>query len=146
MIMNSKIKTNDIVTLNYTGTLEDGQIFDQTKEPFILKIGSNLIFPKFEKKLIGMSAGEAKKFSLYPEEAYGPYDPHLLIEIPRTKLPSHIHIHVGMKISIPLKKAKLQYPMEIVAINDLSFTLDANHPLAGKVLHFEVEVLSIKSS
>lgn len=144
--MNDKvtyIELNDEVEFRYFGYDENGTIFDQPEEPTICIIGDGFLLKKFEKNLLGMRKGEKKSFSIAPEDAYGPYEERLLVEIPIKKFPN-IHPHIGMKITIPLEKITKNYPMEIVAVSDISVTLDANHPLAGKILYYDVEILNIK--
>lgn len=146
--MNKKIKIierNDIVQFNYFGYYENGFIFDNPEKPITCKLGTKQLLNKFEKNLLGMKIGEKKVFSIPPEEAYGLYDEHLIIEVPLKKFPN-IHPHVGMKITLPLEKIEKKYPMEIVGVNNLTVTLDANHPLAGKTLFYEVEILNIKKN
>jgi len=133
------------VTLQYTGKLESGKIFDSTKysEHLTYEVGISLVLPEFEKHIIGMAVGEKKDFLILTDDAYGPIQGSLVIEIPRERLPRHIEPQVGMRLEIPLKGLRVQYPVRILAVSDVSITIDANHPLAGKNLRYEVKIIKI---
>lgn len=141
------VKQGDKVLVHYTGKLENGEIFDRTKSnaPFALTIGSGKVLAKFEKNLIGMKEGETKSFCIPSEEAYGPLNGNLMIEILREHLPGDIDPFVGMRLSVPLKFRKKPISVKILAVNDISVTVDANHNLAGRDLFYTVEIVSIKT-
>ena len=138
-----KVKPGHLVTFSYQGTLEDGTIFDR-KESFTYVVGSGLVNPFFEHYLMNMGEKEKKNFKIKPEEAYGLYNENLIIEVPIKKFPQKMEMHIGMLLNLPLKKLKQTYPMKIIGISDISVTVDANHPLAGQTLFYEVEVIEIK--
>ncbi|MEC7838974.1 MAG: peptidylprolyl isomerase [Chlamydiota bacterium] len=133
------------VTLHYVGKFDDGKIFDTTlsNSPFTYEVGSNVVLPQFEKNILGMAIGEKKTFLILEGDAYGPIRGSLVIEVPLEKFPQHIKPEVGMRLNIPLKGLRVQYPVRVLAVSDISVTIDANHPLAGKNLRFEVEILEI---
>lgn len=138
----------DRVAVHYIGKLNDGTVFDKTEKqsPFYLKIGSKQVLPSFEKQLIGMKVGEEKTFTILSKDGYGPLQEQLIIEVPLEKLPSHIKPKIGQRLNIPLKKNGLPYPVTIMHTSDISITIDANHPLAEKDLHFYVKMLSIEKN
>jgi FKBP-type peptidyl-prolyl cis-trans isomerase 2 len=132
------------VKANYTLTV-DGKVEDSSKErgPLEFKVGSNQVIPGFEKALMGMKAGEKKSFKVAPEEAYGPVDPGALQSVPRSQLPPEITPKVGMMLTAAGKDGQ-SMPVRIVEVKDDVVVMDFNHPLAGKTLDFDVEVVEVK--
>ncbi|MCS7280485.1 MAG: peptidylprolyl isomerase [Desulfobacterota bacterium] len=137
-------KLNDTVRVHYRVSLEDGSIFDSTgeKEPFEFTIGKGMVISGFEKGIIGMKKGETKIFSVSPSEAYGEYDENLVFSIERDYIPPHIKPEVGMVLRVhsPYGFSSL---VTVKEIDDETVILDANHPLAGKTLIFEVRLVEI---
>lgn len=143
-------KPGDIVTIHFTGTLADGKVFETTKggEPRRVHIGANLILPAFEQALVGMKVREKKVLLLQAEQAFGPYkaDPSMIQILEKTSLPHAIDYQISQRL-----KANITYPdgstgareVKIIAIDDKTVTVDANHPLAGKDLNFEIELIQI---
>lgn len=136
----------DKVAIHYTGKLESGEIFDSTRgaRPYIFTIGDGTVLPAFEKKIIGMAIRESRTFCIPFEEAYGPLQGNMMIEILREHWPSGITPAVGMRLKVPLKFRKLPCSVKVLAVGDVSITVDANHPLAGKDLYYQVKMIRIK--
>ena len=140
----SKIKTGDKVKVHYNGTLEDGSVFDTTsgKEPFEFTLGSGEVISGFERVVEGMSAGDKQSVSLNPAEAFGEYHEDLVLEVPRTQLPEDIDPKIGMALQAKSPDGTVTR-MNVTKVSDDSVTLDSNHPLAGKKVNFEIELVSI---
>jgi peptidylprolyl isomerase len=140
----SQAKDGDTVKIHYTGKLENGTVFDTSKDrqPLEFAVGNGKIIPGFEKAIIGMGVGDTKTITVQPEEAYGPSRKELIMDIKKTDLPEDITPAIGKQLQIRQKDGN---PIEIT-ITDMdedTVTLDANHPLAGNTLVFEVELVEI---
>ncbi len=142
-----KIKNGDLVTFRYSGRLENGTLFDTTegKSPFSCVIGSGILFPFFESKLVGMKKGEKKTFMIPFRHAYGDIRKNLIWDVSKERLPPGLQPHVGMKLKVHLKKSGRDRSVRIASLGKFAVTIDANHPLAGKDLYYEVEILTINS-
>ena len=138
-------KTGDTVAVNYTGKLDDGTVFDSSsgREPLEFTIGSGQVIPGFEEAVIGMTPGETKTASLPPEQAYGSRHEELVITLGRDQVPEGMAITVGQRLSLRSPDNR-ELPVVVTAVNEESITLDANHPLAGKTLHFDIELVAIR--
>ena len=132
------------VKVNYTMTI-DGKVMDSTKErgPLEYKAGSRQVIPGFEKAVMGMKVGEKKSFKVGPEDAYGPEDPTAIQNVPRNQLPADMTPKPGMILTARGKDGE-SMPVKIVEVKDDVVVMDFNHPLAGKTLNFDVEVLEIR--
>jgi len=140
----SKVKDGDTVKVHYTGKLENGDVFDSSRErePFEFTVGNKAVIPGFEKGVVGMGVGDTKTIEIPPEEAYGPKQDELVVVVNKTEFPEDITPSVGQRLQIKQQDGN---PV-VVTITDLtedSVTLDANHPLAGYTLFFEVEIVDI---
>ena len=133
------------VTVHYTGTLSDGTVFDTSRErePLQFVMGAGIMIPGFEDAVRGMHVGEIKTVTLSPEEAYGPYREDLVIFLSREELPSGMSIAVGQKLQIQTDDGVVTIA-PVIAVSDEGITVDANHPLAGKELTFEIELLKVE--
>lgn len=133
------------MTLHYHGTLEDGTVFDSSRdrnEPMTVTLGVGQLIEGFEANLEGMSEGDTKTFTLTPEEAYGTHDPEATTTLERTIFPDGFEFTVGM--TVPLTGPGGQpFLSTITEVTDTTVTADLNHPMAGKALTFEVEVLTV---
>lgn len=138
---NAVIKSGDKITLDYTGTLSDGTVFDSSQgaKPLEFTVGNNEMIPGFEAAIIGLGVNSEKTFTLSPAEAYGEYVPGLVFDINRTELVSMIgeEPYVGMLLYSANAVAT------VVNVSDVNVSIDMNHPLAGKSLTFSVKILSI---
>ncbi len=141
------VEDGNKVKIEYKGTLEDGTVFDSSEahgEPLEFEMGAGQVIPGFEEAVKGMKKGEEKTFQLQPEEAYGSHNPGLIKEVPRDQMPTDQEPEAGMMLITELPNgAKL--PAVITEVTDDIVTIDLNHPLAGKILTFEIKVVDIAS-
>ncbi len=140
------LKNGDTVKVHYTGTLEDGRVFDTSRErdPLEFKVGEGRIITGFENGVVGMEIGETRDIEVPPDEAYGSRREELVMEIPANEFPEHITPEVGMQLQIKQQDGT-PFGVVITDVADEAVTLDANHPLAGQTLYFQVELLEISS-
>ncbi|MDD1724682.1 MAG: peptidylprolyl isomerase [Methanospirillum sp.] len=133
----------DMVEVDYVGTLENGTEFDSSKKtgPFSLILGSGGAIPGFDKALHGMKAGESKKFTLAPDEAYGQYDPARVVDMPIDFIPKGENATVGQRVT--LFDGGQLFQATVKDLNATNVTFDLNSPLAGKTLTFDVTVRNI---
>jgi len=139
-----KAKVGDTVRVEYTGKFEDGQVFDSNKgrEPLEFTLGEGKIIPGFEKAVVGMEVGEEKTVKIPPEEGYGEYIEGLVADVERERFPEDLKLEVGRQLVIPQKNGN-QLIVTITKVTDSKVTLDANHPLAGKTLIFDIKLKEI---
>lgn len=142
----SKVKDGDTVKVHYTGTLKDGSVFDTSaeREPLEFKLGEGQLIPGFEKAVVGMEEGEKTNIDIPVKEAYGEAREDLVINVPKDQLPEDVTPEVGMQLQVNQPDGQ-PVPVRVTDISDEELTLDANHPLAGKDLSFEIEVVEIKN-
>lgn len=139
------VKKGDKVKVNYTGTLDDGTVFDSSEkhgQPLEFEVGSKQVIPGFDDALIGMEIGQEKEISIKPEQAYGQPNPQLVTEVPKDKLPQDKELKPGMMLLVTLPNGA-QTPAKIVEVLDTGVKLDLNHPLTGKALNFKIKLESI---
>jgi FKBP-type peptidyl-prolyl cis-trans isomerase 2 len=138
-----KVDVNSTVTVNYTGKLEDGNVFDSSlnpgREPLSATLGQGSLIPGFEQGLIGMEVGEKKTINIPCVEAYGEFNEQLIAEVDKAQVPETIEVDQMLQTMTP------QGPMNVVVkeVGEDKVLLDANHPLVGKDLIFDLEVISI---
>ncbi|UWQ13776.1 peptidylprolyl isomerase [Aliiroseovarius sp. M344] len=140
----TEVTTGATVRIHYTGSLEDGTIFDSSegRDPLEFTVGSGMIIPGLDKALPGMAVGEQKKVTIAPEEAYGPRQEEALLEVPRSDIPAEIPLEVGLQLQMTGQQGQ-PVPVTVTEMTDDSVTLDANHALAGQTLIFDFEVVSV---
>lgn len=138
-------KAGDTVRVHYTGTLDDGSEFDSSRggEPLTFKVGGGQVIEGFDSAVVGMNVGEKKKQRMEAGDAYGEHQAELVFDVERSTLPPGSEVHVDDMVELGFPDGRT-VPVRIAAINDESLTLDANHPLAGKALTFELELVSIE--
>lgn len=143
----AQAKHGDTVQIHYTGKLEDGFVFDTSleREPLEFQIGGGFVLEGFEQAVIGMNTGESKTFTIAAEHAYGPYRQELSMIVPKDQFPPHITPEIGQQIQINVKEQAQPMVVAITHISDDGVTLDANHPLAGKDLTFEIKLVAINN-
>ena len=141
----TQVKENNRVKVNYTGKLTDGQIFDSSegKEPLEITLGQGQLIPGFEKGLIDMKLNEKKTITVAKAEAYGEINDDLRQEVKNTELPQDIKPEVGMGLTSKSPDGQ-ETNLHVVELKEESIVIDGNHPLAGKDLIFDLEVVSIK--
>lgn len=142
---NAAVKKGDTVSLHYTGTLDDGSVFDTSekrKEPLKFTAGSGQVIPGFDKAVIGMKKGDEKKFTLQPSDAYGDRRPELTQSVPRKQLPQDHEPKPGMMLVMGTPEGR-QMPATITEVTEENVTLDLNHPLAGKALTFAIKIVEV---
>ena len=137
-------KQGDSVKVHYHGTLNDGTVFDSTYEesPLDFTIGEGEIIPGFEQAVEGMDEGEKKNITVEPENAYGEYNERGVVQVPRENLPEDIQPEKGMMLQLNTPEDQVVY-VTVTEIDEENVTLDANHPLAGKTLNFDIELLQV---
>lgn len=135
---------NDTVALHYTGSFTDGAVFDSSmdQEPFEFTIGQGMVISGLENGIVGMNEGESKTLNIPAEEAYGLHREDLLTVIGRSKMPANINLKTGMVLQA---RSPDRGTTNVIVrdMNDENVTLDFNHPLAGKELIFEVNMVKI---
>ncbi|MFQ6045748.1 MAG: peptidylprolyl isomerase [Gemmatimonadales bacterium] len=133
----------DTVKVHYTGKLDDGTVFDSSagREPLEFTIGAHAVIAGFEAAVEGLAVGEKKTVVIGPEDAYGPRQESKIVSVDRSRLPIGLTPEPGMVLQAPGPEGTLHFT--ITAVSDDSVTLDANHPLAGQQLTFEIEVAEI---
>ena len=137
-------KNGDRVSVHYTGRLEDGQEFDSSRggDPLVFTVGAGEVIPGFEEGVRGMTPGETKTVEIEPENAYGQPREQLVGTIAREAAQFPIEPQVGMNFLLPLPDGN-QLEVTVTEVTDLHVTVDGNHPLAGKKLIFDIELLEI---
>lgn len=140
-----KTKNGDKVKVHYTGKLEDGEVFDSSRDrkPLEFTVGEGNVIPGFDKAVLDMEIGEQKSVEIAPDEAYGPRREELVVDVERSEFPSHIEPSVGQRLQMQQPEGGT-VNLVITDMNDETITLDANHPLAGRTLLFEVEMMEIE--
>jgi peptidylprolyl isomerase len=138
-------KKGDTVKVHYTGTLEDGTVFDSSleREPLKFMIGEGSVIPSFEEVVVGMNPGESKTERIAADEAYGPHHKEMVMEVEKKLFPPNMKPEVGQTVQIPRKDGKTMN-VTITGVSEEKVTLDANHPLAGKDLIFEIKLLEVE--
>ncbi len=137
-------KENDKVKVHYTGKLKNGQVFDTSKErdPLEFQIGEQTIIPGFENAVKGMQVNEKKEVTIPPEDAYGEVNENMIHDIPRENIEEDMNPEVGQEVAIKLSDGS-SVPAQVVEVSEKSIKIDANHPLAGRELQFELELVEI---
>ncbi len=140
----AQAKSGDVVTVNYAGKLKDGTIFDSSVDgpPLQFTIGESKILPAFEKAVVGMKPGGSKIVKIPAAQAYGPYRRELLVELERNDFPGDVKLEVGTRLRIPRSNGDLLLTT-VTKVTESKVTLDANHPLAGKDLIFDIQLVEV---
>jgi len=142
-----KVKDGDTVKVHYTGKLGDGSVFDTSRErnePLEFTLGQGQLIPGFEKAVIGMDVGDSTTVDIPSGEAYGERRDDLEIEVPKAELPESVDPEVGMQLQMQQQQSEQAIPVQITDVKEENVILDANHPLAGKDLTFDIELVEIK--
>ena len=140
----SNAQSGDKVRIHYTGKLDDGTQFDSSRgrDPLEFKLGDGAIIPGFEKAVDGMAVGDSKSVTIPPEDAYGERHEQLVQDVPKSALPDDIEPAVGMQLQSQTPDGQVMQ-LVVTGVSDDAVTVDGNHPLAGKNLNFEIELVEI---
>ncbi|SEK55346.1 peptidylprolyl isomerase [Roseivivax marinus] len=143
----TEVKTGDTVLIHYTGTLADGSTFDSSagRDPLEFTVGSGQIIPGLDSAMPGMNVGEKKTVAVPAAEAYGDRNPDATQTVPRTEIPDHIPLDPGTQLQVQTPNGQT-VPVVVADVNESEVTLDANHPLAGQDLNFDIELVEIKAA
>lgn len=140
-----KVKANDTIRVHYTGKLNDGQVFDSSleRDPLEVTLGQGSLIPGFEKGLIDMEVNENKTITIPKEEAYGEVREELFQTVSKNDLPDEIKPEVGMRL-VARNPDGSEQQLRIAEVQEESIVIDANHPLAGQDLTFDLTLVEIK--
>lgn len=140
----AQAKSGDTVKVHYTGKLEEGTVFDSSsnRDPLQFIVGQGQIIPGFEQVVVGMSPGESKTEKIPMEQAYGPYREEMVLEVDRQQMPTDVQPEVGQQLQVRQQSGQ-SVPVLVTEVTQSKVRLDANHPLAGKDLVFDIELVEI---
>jgi len=143
--MKEQAKKGDNVKVHYHGRLTDGTTFDSSegRQPLEFEVGSGMVIKGFDDGVTGMSVGDKKTINIPSQEAYGPRQEEMVIEFPRSNFPPDIQPEVGMALQMHGENGQ-ELPVVITEVTEDTVKLDANHPLAGEELVFDIELVDIK--
>lgn len=138
-------KDGDTVKIHYTGKLDDGSVFDSSvdSDPLEFTIGAKQVIAGFNNGVIGMKVGEKKTINIPVEDAYGPRQENLVMEVPRSQVPKDINPQAGQQLQLGQPDGR-RILVTITQVSESSITLDGNHQLAGKDLTFDLELVEIQ--
>jgi peptidylprolyl isomerase len=142
-----KVANGLFVSVDYTGTLDNGDVFDSSegRQPLEVQMGSGSVLPGFESALMGMSLNETKTFTLSPEDAYGDRDDSRMHDFPKSDIPAGIEPEVGQVLMLSTQQGQ-QVPARVDSMDEDKVTFDLNHPLAGEPLTFNIKVVGISAT
>jgi peptidylprolyl isomerase len=140
----TQVKSGDTVKIQYTGKLDDNSVFDTSvdRDPIQLTIGQGRTIPALEEAIIGMKTGETKTVEISAEQGYGPYQKELVHKVSREVLPADMEPEIGQRLKATSTDGRA-FSVTIKDVSENSITMDANHPLAGKDLTFDIELIAI---
>lgn len=140
----TEVKNGDTVRIHYTGTLKDGSVFDSSegRDPLEFTVGAGHVIAGMDAGLLGMNVGEKKTLEIPCADAYGPLNPEARQKIPREGIPDDIPLELGVQLQMQSPEGHI-LPVTVVEVDEATVTLDANHPLAGKDLTFDIELVEI---
>jgi FKBP-type peptidyl-prolyl cis-trans isomerase 2 len=142
-----QVKSGDTVKVHYHGRLTDGTTFDSSagREPLQFEVGSGMVIAGFDNGVLGMSVGQKKTIEIPVEQGYGPKDPGMVVEFPKSNFPDDLKPETGMQLNMTNGQGQV-IPVVITEILEESVVLDANHPLAGQDLIFDIELVEIEGA
>ena len=137
-------KTGDSVHIHYTGKLTNGEQFDSSegREPLNFTLGSGMVIKGFDEGVTGMVVGDKKTVNIPAKNAYGDVNPEMIMEFPKSNMPPDMVVTQGQQLVMNSGDGQ-QIPVTVVAVNEQTLTIDANHHLAGKELIFDLELVKI---
>jgi len=138
------VKSGDKVKVHYHGRLTNGETFDKSegREPLEFEVGAGMVIKGFDDGVTGMSVGDKKTITIPFSEAYGPKNPEMIIDMPKNRFPKDMELEVGMPLAMSDGQGQ-QFEVVVTQIKEESVVLDANHPLAGMDLIFDLELVEI---
>jgi len=140
------IQNGNKVQVHYTGTLDDGTVFDSSEkhgQPLSFEVGAHQVIPGFEDAVLGMDVGQEKTIALPPAKAYGEVNPELVKKIPKEHVPNNDQAKKDMVLMLSTPDGQ-QFPARVVDVDDKEIILDINHPLAGKTLNFKIKITAVE--
>jgi peptidylprolyl isomerase len=142
-MVRQKATAGDTVRVHYVGTLENGMQFDSSVggDPLEFTLGTGQVIPGFEAAVAGMEVGETKQVNIDAENAYGPHQEEMVLQVPRSQLPVVENLEVGQQVQ--MKQGEYTFYAVVQDVDDQAVTFDANHPLAGETLVFDLELVDI---
>lgn len=140
----TQVKSGDKIKVHYHGKLNTGETFDSSegRDPLEFEVGSGMVIKGFDDGVTGMTVGEKKTVTIPADEAYGPVNPEMVLEMPKDRFPQDMQLENGMPLMMSDQNGQ-QFQVTIVEIKEAAVMLDANHPLAGKDLTFDLELVEI---
>lgn len=140
----ARAKNGDMVKVHYRGTLDDGTVFDEStgKDPLEFKLGERNLIPAFEEAVIGLSPGEKRTVKIAAKDAYGEVEAAAIIRVEKTELPRDMIPVAGLQLQMMDPDGNAAFAV-ITGVDETHVTIDGNHPLAGKDLVFEIELVSV---
>jgi FKBP-type peptidyl-prolyl cis-trans isomerase 2 len=140
----AQAKSGDTVKIHYTGRLDDGTVFKTScgYKPLEFRIGKSMLIPAFQETVVGMKPGNSRTVKIVAGEAYGPRHEQMVVAVDRNKFPENVKPSIGLELDICQQNGKVSL-VKVIDVSDCSVTLDANHPLAGKDLTFDIELVEI---
>lgn len=140
----AQAQNGDTVKIHYTGTLDDGTVFDTSngRDPLEFTLGEGQVIPGFEEAVLGMEVKEEKTFTIDCKQAYGPYNQEMVINVQRNQFPPDITPEVGQQLQLKQPQGQVVL-VTVTNLTEDTVTMDANHPLAGKDLTFNVQLVEI---
>ena len=140
----AQAKQGDTVRVHYTGTLVDGQEFDSSRglDPLTFTLGAGSVIQGFDDAVVGMAVGEEKRVTIPADEAYGPRRDELTLQLPRSELPPDLELEEGTQLR--MEQGDQSIVVTVRQVDDATVTLDANHPLAGEALTFDLRLVDIE--
>lgn len=143
----AQVKSGDKIKVHYHGKLTSGETFDSSagREPLEFEVGSGMVIKGFDDGVTGMTVGEKKTVNIPFDDAYGQRNPDMIIEMPKDRFPKDMEIDLGMSLGMSDENGQ-QFQVTIVEIKEEVVLLDANHPLAGEDLIFDLELVEIAGS
>ena len=142
----AEAKVGDTVKIHFTGKLQDETVVETSKDrdPLEFTIGDGNVIPGLEQGVIGMAAGDKKTIAISPEDAFGQPQEDLVVDIKKSELPKDVELAAGAYLNIESSNGK-EFKAKVVEIKEDTVTLDANHPLAGVTINYDVELIEIRS-
>jgi peptidylprolyl isomerase len=139
-----QVQSGDTVKVHYHGRLTDGTTFDSSegRDPLEFQVGSGMVIAGFDNGVVGMIVGDKKTVHIAVDDAYGPKNPDMIIEFPKEQVPADMPMEVGMRLNLNNSQGQV-VPVVITEIQEAAILLDANHPLAGEDLVFDIELVEI---